>query len=85
MSNILIPAERDPIKRGKDCEHFCPLSDGTKSGDPRYCNLSLHCKQFNMRSDWYKFRDQDGNEAFDYFCRGMYLIREERGIDEEVS
>jgi hypothetical protein len=85
MSNIIIPNERDPLKRGKSCPHFCPLEDGTKSGDPRYCNLSLHCKQVGMISDWHKFRDQDGNEAFDYFCTGVYATEEHRGIDKEVS
>lgn len=84
MSNIIIPAERDPIRRGKDCSDFCPLDDGTKSGDPRYCNLSLHCRQVGYRSDWYRFRDQDGNEAFDYFCTGMLMTEEDKGVDEEV-
>lgn len=85
MSNILIPNEREPIKRGKDCPDFFPLDDGTKTGDPRYCNLSLHCKQLGMKSDWYKFRDQDNNEAFDYFCTGIFVKHDETKIDEEVS
>jgi len=84
MSNIIIPVERDPIKRGKDCPDFCPLDDGTKAGDPRYCNLSLHCKQLGMRSDWYKFRTQDGQEAFDYFCTGMFLTEKDKGVDKEI-
>jgi len=85
MSNIIIPTDRNPIKRGKDCPDFAPLNDGTKTGDPRYCNLSLHCTQKCMRSDWYKFRDQDGNEAFDYFCTGIFATIEDRGVDDEVS
>lgn len=84
MSNILIQSERDPVKRGKDCPDFCPLDDGTKSGDPRYCNLSLLCSQESMKSDWYRFRDQDGNESFDYFCTGMYATYSDKFIDEKV-
>ena len=84
MSNIIIPVERDSIRRGKDCPDFCPLNDGTKTGDPRYCNLSLHCKQLGMRSDWYRFRDQDGNEALDYFCTGVFMTEADKGVDEEI-
>jgi len=85
MSNIIIPSEKDPIKRGKECPDFCCLEDGTKTGDPRYCNLSLLCKQVGYLSHWYEFRDQDGNESFDYFCTGMLTTVEDRGVDEEVS
>jgi hypothetical protein len=86
MSNIIIPGERDPKNRGKDCPDFIPLRDGTKSGDPKYCDLSLVCKQMGMKSDWYHFRTETGEESFDYFCTGMYVVDpEERGVDEEVS
>lgn len=93
MSNILIPSERDPIKRGKDCPDWCPLKDGTKSGDPVYCDLSLHCRQMdeNRRgyiTHWYEFRNMvTGEENFDYFCTGIYpgSYKEIQGVDEEVS
>lgn len=74
------------VKRSeKDCPDWCPLEDGTKTGDPKYCNLSLLCKQLGMRTDWYKFRDEHGNFNFDYFCTGMYAADEDKGVDEEIS
>jgi len=83
MSNILIPGDK---KSDKDCEHWCPLNDGTLTGDPKYCNLSLQCRQLGMRSDWYGFTDNKGNHAFDYFCTGMLLeCKDEGRVDEEVS
>ncbi len=84
MSNLIIPGE---AKHTKDCNDWCPLQDGTRTGDPKYCNLSLVCKQVGMRSDWYKFRDENGNEAFDYFCTGMYIDpeKEPTNVDEEVK
>lgn len=93
MSNILILSERDPIKRGKDCPDWCPLRDGTKSGDPVYCDLSLICRQTDENkqgylSHWYRFRNMEtGEENFDYFCTGIYpeSYEELRGVDEEVS
>jgi hypothetical protein len=72
-------------KNEKDCCDWRPLNDGTMTGDPKYCNLSLLCKQLGMKSDWYKFRNENGEEAFDYFCTGMYMTEEDKGIDEEVS
>jgi hypothetical protein len=84
MSNIIITTDR---RHNKDCSDWCPLNDGTLTGDPKYCDLSLQCRQIGMKSDWYRFRDQDGNESFDYFCTGMYLNpeKEEKNIDEEVK
>jgi len=93
VSNILIPVDRDPIKRGKDCQDWCPLQDGTKSGDPVYCDFSLKCRQTDENrkgfvSNWYKFRDIDTNEQnFDYFCTGIYPenFKNLDSNDEEVS
>ncbi len=71
---------------GKDCPDWIPLEDGTKTGDPKYCNLSLKCRQVGMRSDWYHFYDGVACEyAFDYFCSGMLVTIEDKGKDEEVS
>jgi len=72
-------------KNEKDCPDWRPLDDGTLTGDTKYCDLSLLCKQLGMRSDWYKFRDENGNEAFDYFCTGMYATEEDKQTDEEIS
>jgi hypothetical protein len=83
MSKIIIHSDR---KSDKDCSDWTPLNDGTITGDSKYCNLSIQCKQLGMRSDWYKFRDINGKSAFDYFCTGMYLeCKDEGKIDEEVS
>jgi hypothetical protein len=93
MTSILIPNEKDPIKQGKDCPDWCPLRDGTKTGDPIYCDLSTVCQQTDEKgrgfiSHWYKFRNEEtGEEAFDYFCTGIYpeSYDEYKGVDEEVS
>lgn len=84
MSNLIIP---NSVKYNKDCIDWCPLHDGTITGDTKYCNMSLQCRQIGMRSDWYKFRDTLGNESFDYFCTGMYLNieKEPTNVDEEVT
>lgn len=82
MSNIIIPGK---AKHNRDCQDWCPLNEGTRTGDPKYCDLSLQCKQINMKSDWYEFRDADGNASFDYFCVGMYQTIEKKAEDVEVS
>jgi len=93
MSKIFIKSERNPIKRGKDCPDWCPLKDGTLTGDPIYCDLSLVCRQTDVNkqgyiSHWHKFRDMEtSEERFDYFCTGVFpeSYREYKGVDEEVS
>ena len=93
MSNVLIPVERNPIKRGKDCPDWCPLKDGTKTGDPIYCDFSLICRQMDGNhngyiSHWHRFMDTEtGEERQDYFCTGIYpeSYAEIKGVDEEVS
>lgn len=81
MSNIIIPGKR---KYNKDCVDWCPLEDGTFTGDPKYCNLSIQCKQIGMKTDWCHFRDETG-QNFDYFCTGMYVSEENKMDDDEVS
>ena len=84
MSNLIIPGSNK--KSGKDCLDWCPLQDGTRTGDTRYCDLSLECRQIGMRSDWVKFRNPETGEIdHDYFCRGMYATNEDKGVDEEIS
>ena len=90
MSNIILKTDR---VSGKDCPDWCPLKDGTLTGDPKYCDHSLDCKQTDVYAKgfithWYKFRNvETGEEDFDYFCTGMYPenYRERAGIDEKVS
>ena len=83
MSNIIIPGEQ---KHNKDCPDWCPLKDGTRTGDTKYCDLSLECKQVGMKTDWHFFRNEEtGETSFDYFCTGMYTTDENKKDDEEVS
>lgn len=74
------------LKHDKDCMDWCPYRDGTLTGDPKYCDLSLQCKQLGMRSDWCWVKDARGQTIFDYFCTGMYLNpeKEPTNVDEEV-
>jgi hypothetical protein len=86
VSNIFIPTTREACKRGKDCCDFIPLKDGTKTGDPKYCDRSLYCRQIDMKSDWHQFIDvATGELKFDYFCIGVYAKKEDIGEDKEVS
>lgn len=82
MSNIINLNKQ----HGKDCPDWVPLKDGTKTGDPKYCDRSLECRQLGMKSDWYEFFDYLTQEfRFDYFCTGMYMTNEDKGVDEEVT
>lgn len=86
MSNIIIPSERDPIKRGKDCLNFVPMKDGTKTGDSRFCDLSFACKQIGYYSEYVQFVDWKTGEVLehDYLCTGMKTTSEDKGVDEEA-
>jgi hypothetical protein len=82
MVDIFIPSRKIDCK---DCLDWIPLQDGTLTGDPKYCDRSLFCKQLGMRSDYYGFRDiATGEYKFDYFCTGMYVGKDEID-DQEVS
>ena len=73
-------------KHNKDCKDWCPMPDGTKVGDTKYCALSLLCRQIGMKSDWTAFiSPETGELTFDYFCTGMYVTEETKGVDEEIS
>ena len=86
MSKIYIPGEVDPIKRGKDCPDFVPMEDGTKVGDPKYCNLSLECTQQSMKTDRVEIMNLQGEVInCDYFCTGCYHFLGEMDPDEKAS
>ncbi len=98
MSNIILPYEKTKTKLGeKDCKDFCPLKDGTLTGDPKYCWYSFICKEIGMVSDYYNYTGpgliiEDGiiketwyDNLFDYFCTGMIAKSEDIGTDKEVS
>ena len=73
-------------KHGKDCPDWCPLREGTRTGDTKYCDLSLACRQVGMKSDYHRFFNHEtGEYEFDYFCTGMYVTEENKKDDDEVS
>ncbi len=83
MANILIKGSQ---KHNKDCHEWCPLQDGTKTGDTKYCDLSLLCRQIGMKTDRVTYKDPDTGEfSLDYFCTGFYAKDYELGKDEEIS
>lgn len=72
----------------KDCRDWEPLKGPGQGlvGDPKYCNLSLKCRQIGMKSDWYQFYNPEtGFYEFDYFCTGMRVTEENKKSDDEVS
>ena len=87
MAKIVIPSDADPLKRGKDCEDFVPLEDGTKPGEPKYCDRSLDCRQFGMKTDYIEITDIKTGAIInhDYFCTGCYHIKGEMDPDEKAS
>ena len=57
-----------------------------RTGDPKYCDLSLECRQIGMRTDWVKYRDPNTGEIMhDYFCTGIYACEADKGVDKEIS
>ncbi len=88
MSNLILSSNREHTK---ECVDWCPLKDGTMTGDPKYCDFSVECRQTDAvgkgyASDWYKYRDiATGEERFDYFCTGMYPKDGDKGVDKEVT
>lgn len=90
MSNLILINDENRCY-GKNCVDFKPLEDGTLTGDTRYCNHSVECKQTDAKgvgflSNWYWYYDYDtGEREFDYFCTGMYGDKDERTEDKEVS
>lgn len=86
MSNIIIPSDIDPIKRGKDCKDFVPLDDGTKVGEQKYCNRSFDCRQAGMKSDFVELTDPKTGKVLssDYLCQGIYYNKRTMLPDEEA-
>lgn len=90
MSNLII-IDGNSKCYGKDCIDFDPLEDGTLTGDTKYCNHSIECKQSDVYgkgyiADWYEFYNHETKEqAFDYFCTGCYGGTDERKEDKKVS
>lgn len=87
MSKIIIPSDHDPIKRGKDCEDFIPLDDGTRTGEGKYCDRSFECRQMGMKSDFVELTDLKTGKvkSCDYLCWGILYKKGEMEPDEEAS
>lgn len=90
-------ATNDSIKYKKDCPDFKCLNDGTITGEYRYCNLSLMCRQVGvmengqvvpMEACYLPVADETGQVmSQELFCTGMYDLRplKERYEDDKVS
>ena len=63
-----------------DCPDFVPISDGTVFGDPRYCNLSVKCRQLGMISELAEVIDMKTGtlKGLIYMCTGQYIVFEDR-------
>ncbi len=106
MSNLLINipnSERidgrtsDSIKYNKNCFDFQSLRDGTITGECKYCNLSLNCRQVDlsggnpipMEANYLPIADPKTGEVIEHqlFCTGMWDLRplKERLEDDKVS
>lgn len=100
MAIFMINNKRTPdsIRYNKDCNDFISLEDGTITGEYKYCNRSLECRQvdfsFNakaipMESHYLPIIDAKTGEVkeFQYFCTGMHDLRplKERIEDDEVN
>lgn len=88
----------DSIRYNKDCDDFICLEDGTITGEYKYCNRSLGCRQVGfglgakaipMESHYLPIIDVKTGEVmeFQYFCTGMYDLRplKERIDDDKVT
>jgi hypothetical protein len=86
MSELILPNDKDPLTQGKDCPDFIPLDDGTRTGEPKYCNRSFDCRQIGMKSDFVEITDlQTGDvKETDYLCQGILFKRGEMELDEEA-
>lgn len=88
----------DAIKFNKDCQNFKNLDDGTITGEYRYCNLSLQCRQIDvlrngdvvsMESHYLPIIDSITSEVLSHelFCTGMHDLRPyyEKFEDDKIS
>lgn len=84
MSLIITPDSLKNLKVKKDCADFIPLEDGTTTGEWKYCNLSLECRQIGMKSDYVQTEDPKTGKVIshDYLCTGLAFCKNEMEIDE---
>jgi len=96
MSEIIIPGKKKDIL-DKDCQDFCPIDDGTKTGEKKYCALSDTCRQIDilidgtimpMEAHYLQVFNPYGEVVeWKLLCTGRYDIRSknERIDDDKVS
>ena len=96
MADIIIPGKKKDILE-KDCKDFCPIDDGTKSGEKKYCALSDACRQIDILPDgtfigmiahYLPIRNLDKEVMeWKFFCTGHHDLRskKERIDDDKVS
>jgi len=96
MTDIIIPGRKKGILE-KDCYDFCPLDDGTKAGEKKYCALSDACRQIDILPDGSTVAMEahylpivlPTGEVLEWklFCTGQYDLRskKERIEDDKVS
>ena len=63
------------------CMDFVPINDGTITGDDRYCDRSLKCKQIGYRSVAILVSNPDGFEEYDLLCTGWKMERGENDVE----
>jgi len=97
MSTLILTKTDAQKLREKDCQDFRSLDDGTLVGDPKYCKRSFTCRESGMKSDYALYSGPaDGivngaivtliyTDHYDYLCTGMYVKRDEKGLDEQAS
>ena len=63
-----------------ECPDFVPLRDGTIFGDPRYCSLSVRCRQLGMISELAEVIEMltGKSKGLIYMCKGQYIVMENR-------
>jgi hypothetical protein len=96
MSEIIIPGKKKDIL-DKDCQDFCPIDDGTKSKEKKYCAMSDVCRQIDvlidgtvvpMEAHYLPVVNLDGEiMEWKMFCTGLHDLRSkrERIDDDKVS
>lgn len=88
----------DYIRFRKQCQDFKNLNDGTLTGEYRYCEHSLICRQIDVLADgkvmpmeahYLPILDPITGEvvSHDLFCTGMHDLRphKERMFDDKIS
>ena len=90
-------ATSDSIHYRKHCKDFKCLSDGTLTGEYKYCNLSNECRQIDMidnkpipmESHYCPVVNPFTEEIVEwgYYCTGMHDVRplSERVDDDKVA